>query len=444
MRASGTILCAIPGICWGKQKRQSHQTFELLGRFLQDLASIERRLAKNVAREDEIGRYARLCGQIEQLALSNGVFAPTPERFHATLGGGRFPLLHIGSEYVDLIRLIQLDKKQDLITNGRIGATVFNPQEIKTHLQYFETAAKKYGYQHYPAIKHRIWYLTTRVIKNGCGLVEFPDPLSMSYQSELQRIQNGIDGRNWLERLWDQFIAFFQEKPKPVESAYKRRIEARADVISLSTTNDWQRYYQADNRGDYMYDRLRGQIHAAIKDGTPVKLMDQRQNIITVILQEFIHKEKIQKPVEVPVVYNDGRSARPFPLHYLTKMPDGWLPTKEYHFALISMRHLPLDKYIDMNWYRNSEIPTRDGMAASDEHCYQISMVQLAELLKVNKDHRLRIHLYHTGYMPAIIGFYRAVMSTLASPTYKQGSLQIVPKLQPDEKGFVEGKPWPE
>lgn len=444
MRASGTILCAIPGVCWGKQKRQSHQTFELLGRFLRDLASIERRLPKNVARDDEIDRYTRLCGQIEQLAISNGVFAPTSERFHATLVEGRFPLLYIGSEYVDLIRLLQLDQKQDLLIKGRIGATVFNPQEIKTHLQYFEIAAKTYGYQTYPAIKHRLWYLTARVIKNGCGLIEFPDPLSMSYQSELRRIQNVPDRRSWFERLLEQFFQFFREKPKPVISPEKRRTNARTNVISLSTSNDWQRYHQVDNRGEYMQDRLRSQIRAAIKDGTPVKLMDQRQNIITVILQEFIHKDKIQKPVEVPVVYNDGRTARPFPLHYLTKMPDGWTPTRDYHFALISMRHLPLDKYIDMNWYRNSEIPTKDGMAASDEYCYQISTVQLAEILKINKDHRLRIYLYHTGYMPAIIGFYRAVMSTLALPAYKPGCLQIVPRLQPDEKGFVEGKPWPE
>ncbi len=444
MRASGTILCAVSGVCWGKQTRQSNQAFDLLGRFLRELATVERRLPKNVAYEDEAQRYARLCSQIEQLALSNGTFAPTSQSFSATLRQGRFPILRIGSEYIDLIRLIQLDQKQDLMTTGKVGATVFSPQEIKKHLQYFENAAKTYGYQHYPAIKHRIWYLSNRVLTYGCGLVEVPDPLSMSYQNELQQMQRGADGRDWWERLWDQFIQFFQEKPKPVMSAEKRRNLAQANLISLVTTNDWQNYQQIGNRGDYMQERLRNQIRTALKDKTPVKLMDQRQNILTVILQEFIHKDKIQGPVDIPVVYNDGRTARPFPLHCLTKMPDGWMPTKEYHFALISMRHLPLDKYIDMNWYRNSEIPTRDGLAASDEYCYQVSMTQLAELLKINKNQRLRIHLYHTGYMPAIIGFYRAVISTLALPSCKPGSLQIVPKLQPDEKGYLEGKPWPE
>lgn len=444
MRAFGTILCTIPGICWGKQKYQNYPPVELLRHFLKDLVTIERRLSKNVAREDESQRYTKICGQIEQLVLSNAIFAPTSQSFNSNLRQGRFPSLRIGSEYVDLIRLIQLDQKVDLITKGRIGATIFSPQEIKNHLQVFENEANKYGYQHYPSIQHRIWYLKTRVLKNGCGLVEFPDSMSMSYQNELQQIQHGIDGRNWWEKLWDQFIQLFHEKPKPAMSAENRRKIAQANITSLSTANDWQRYQQSENRGKIMRDRLRDQIRDAILVGTPVKLMDQRQNIVTAILQEFIHKNKIQKPIEIPVVYNDGREARPFPLHYLSKLPDGWQPTKEYHFALISMRHLPLDKYIDMNWYRNSEIPAKEGMVASDEYCYQTSISQLTELLKVNKDHRIRIHLYHTGYMPAIMGFYRAVVSTPSLPDYRPGCLQIIPKLQPEGGSFTEGSPWPE
>ena len=97
-----------------------------------------------------------------------------------------------------------------------------------------------------------------------------------------------------------------------------------------------------------------------------------------------------------------------------------------------------------MNWYRNIEVPTGEGLAASDESCYQYSMRQLAQLLSTNKAHRLRIHLYHTGYMPAIVGFYRAVMSILRSGNYGKGCLQVIPKLQPEGDDYAEGRPWPE
>ena len=443
MMASGTILCAIPGDCWGNQESK-YLPVELLRRFLRDLATIERRLPKNVALDDEYYRYARLCGQIEQVALSNAAFAPASQKFRSNIEQGRFPALRIGSEYVDLIRRVQLDGETGPEAEGRFGASVFSPRELNAHVQYFMRAAKAYEYQHYPAIRHRVWFLTKRVMKQGCGLVEVPDPLSMSLLSESQPRQGGADGRGLWERLWVQIKALLWKEPQPALSAEELRAQAVADVVTLSTPTDWQQYGVVDNRGHFMEDRLRAQIRAAIAHGIPVNLMNQRQNMVTAILQEFIHKDKGQQPVEAPVMYTHGRTARPFPLHCLPPMPDGWAPTKEYHFALISMRHLPLDQYIDMNWFRNVEVPTRDGMAASDESCYQVSIGQLAELLDANRGHRLRIHLYHTGYMPAIIGFYRAVVSTLASGSYGSSCLQVLPKLQPGKDGFVEGLPWPE
>jgi hypothetical protein len=107
------------------------------------------------------------------------------------------------------------------------------------------------------------------------------------------------------------------------------------------------------------------------------------------------------------------------------------------------MRHLLLDQYIDMNWYRNVEVPAKDGLAAADEFCFQLSMQQLDELLDTHRGDRLRIYLYHTGYMPAVVGFYRAVVETHISGRYRTGCLQIVPMLQPTKTGFEKGLAWP-
>jgi len=442
----GTILCAIPGICWGT-RAYKNLPIELLRRFFGELVVLERRITKDVARDDETQRYAQLCNQIEQVALGNSTFAPNSQAFRSNLKKGRFPSLRIGSEYIDLIRHFQLKHETGSIAKGRFGTSVFTPRQVNSHIQYFSKIAKAFNYQYYPAIKHRQWFLTKRVSKNGCGLVEIPDPLSMSYQNVSQQLEGGVDGRDWWERLWEQLTDLIQEKPKPTISSAKRREQIQMNVVKIFNAKDWQQYRQySENvkRGGFMEQRLRDQIQAAITDRVPINLMNQGHIMVTKIFQEYIHKEKDQNPVEVPVLYNDGRIARSIPIHCLSKLPDGWYPTKEYHFALISMRHLQIDKYIDMNWYRNVEVPARDGMAASDEHCYQVSMRQLEELLNKNRGHRIQIHLYHTGYMPAVVGFYRAILSAMSSDKFKAGSLQVVPKLKPVRDGYIEGKPWPE
>ncbi len=441
MMSFGTILCAIPSACWDKSE-SANLAIELLRRFFVDLETFERRLVKRVAFEDESARYARLCRQIEQVALSNAVFAPSGWDFRKSLRHGVFPVIRIGSEYLDLIRLLHL--KGQTIKNDnemRFGSSVFSPAQLKTHLRAFMETAKAYQYIDYTAIRHRIWFLQKRIISNKCGLVEVPDVLISPMVKDHENIKSGMDGRS----LWERLMARFRTKvPEPLVSPQERRNQVIGNVVPESATNDWMQY-GLKNRGEFMEIRLRTQIEDALGKGSAVNLMNQRQNMVTQIFQRFIHKKEGVQPGEAPLTYNDGRTARPFPLLCLPNMPEGWTADKEFHIGLVSMRHLPIDQYIDLNWYRNVEVPNREGLTSADEACFQYSMKQFTELLSINRKQLLRLHLYHTGYMPAVIGFYRALVTILASGQYEDYCLQVIPNLQPDEKsGFKKGNPWPE
>lgn len=442
MMSCGTILCGVPAACW--QTRESKNgPAEFLRRFFGEMETLERRLQKEVAFDEESRRYSRLCRQIERVALGNAAFAPTASTFRRSLRQGAFPAMRVGSAYVDLIRLLQLSGEQlGIGSRGRLGATIFSPQQLRQHVAEFCKAAKARDYLNHPAIAHRVWFLRKRVLPAGCGLVECPDALSPMWTDDVAPT-DAVDGRS----LWQRFWAWMFPTPA-IETTAEQRRSQFCGVVEPPQATDWQRYGEVEDRGDFMNDRLRRQIEQAMRPNEraePVNLMSQRQNMATQILQEFIHKRKGHPPVDAALTYSDGAQVRPFPLRCLPRLPDGWFPTREFHFGLVSMRHLPIDQYVDMNWYRNVEVPSVAGLSGADEFCFQFSCKQLSELLAANRSHRLRLHIYHTGYMPAVIGFYRALVVTLASAQQPLGCLQVLPKLQPDKNGgFLAGRPWPE
>jgi hypothetical protein len=132
-----------------------------------------------------------------------------------------------------------------------------------------------------------------------------------------------------------------------------------------------------------------------------------------------------QTPGRVRVIYADGSEAKPFPLRILpTNSAPAGTDTVEISVALMSMRHLELDPVVDWAWYRNKEVSQTRPLAESDEFCFQYSLRQFVELRDVYSGHALRLNMYHTGFEPAAIGFYRAVAATLMG---QRGWLRVVP-----------------
>jgi hypothetical protein len=347
----------------------------------------------------------------------------------------------VGCEYIDFVRELELRGTTTGIRGeDRLGASIFRPEHVEGHVRSFAAATKSLDFHHYPAIRHRLWFLSKRILSAGAGLVEVPDPLGATPGDATAAAARGADGRS----VWERVLAWLRKAAAPSVSSGERLLRAAPPAQKPAQASDWLHYVEGD-RGRFMVERLRSEIELALERGTPVNLANQRHNMATQLLAEFIHKQPGAGAKAVAVVYNESQPARPFPLRCLEPLPDGWSPTRELHVGLVSMRHLMLDRYIDINWYRNAETPSDGGMVAADEKAFQASMQNFAALLDANRGQRLRLHVYHTGFVPAVIGFYRALVTTLSSGKYQPGCVQVLPKLQPkaDESGHIEGLGWP-
>ena len=101
--------------------------------------------------------------------------------------------------------------------------------------------------------------------------------------------------------------------------------------------------------------------------------------------------------------------------------PDGAV---EIAVALMSMRHLELDPLVDWAWFRNKEVSQTRQLAESDEFCFRYSLDQLEGLRAAYGGRRVRLSMYHTGFEPAALGFYRALALSLRA---QRGWLRVVP-----------------
>jgi hypothetical protein len=140
----------------------------------------------------------------------------------------------------------------------------------------------------------------------------------------------------------------------------------------------------------------------------------------------------------VRVTYADGSEAEPFPLRCLDPAPPG-RPERLVPLALMSMRHLPLDESVVMNWYRNREIDQSSTLGWSDRVCHRQAAERLAALRAASGGRAVVVHLYHTGFEPAVVGFYRAAVEAARDGG---GWLRVVPHYH-TETGPVQGPSWP-
>lgn len=132
-------------------------------------------------------------------------------------------------------------------------------------------------------------------------------------------------------------------------------------------------------------------------------------------------------PQRVPVTFQDGSTSIGFPLRALAPADrPGGLPMM--HAALISARHFPMDKIVDVAVLRNAEISRRGDVSYAEQ-----------EELAFERGHRffegcleradgLEIHLFHTGLEPAVLGVYRALVELLRDDSIR-GHLVLVPRV---------------
>ena len=159
----------------------------------------------------------------------------------------------------------------------------------------------------------------------------------------------------------------------------------------------------------------------------------QPHEVTTEVLAEFVTCAEGEEPGVIRVVYADGSEARPFPLRCLPPAKTGSEPEVLLKAALMSMRHLEIDPLVDFAWFRNREVSQTRALADSDAFCFEYSQKQFAELRAVYRGKRLTLHLYHTGFEPAALGFYRALTLTLQQERW----ITVVPHYFRGEEGFA-------
>ncbi len=159
-------------------------------------------------------------------------------------------------------------------------------------------------------------------------------------------------------------------------------------------------------------------------------------SVLTETLREYAEITTDRPPVYLPVRYDDASIGPPFPLRALPLVrliPHGW---RQLRFTLLSIRHVEMDSIVDGAWFRNSRISLRRPQGQTDRVAYEISKRQL---LLLDPAVPTVIQIYQTGFEPAIIGFYRAVINhLLAFPN----SIAVVPRYFRAEGDFEEGTPW--
>jgi hypothetical protein len=174
--------------------------------------------------------------------------------------------------------------------------------------------------------------------------------------------------------------------------------------------------------------RFRDQLAAALSEQPPKPFYPTgiSNRVLSDALREYVNQPAGARRVDVPVEYRDGsRSQHPFPLHALALLDEPEKPHDLFlKMALLSIRHSEMDAVVDGAWLRNAQISQPRPHAQTDDLVYGISCEQFKTLTQDGR-RRLKLELYQTGFEPANVGFYRAVVThLLAHP----GSLCVIPQ----------------
>ena len=412
MMGSSFLLCGVPAELWGDGDSSSDR-FSDLRQLIDDALAIERRLPKEVNLEDERSRYDRYCRLIENLVSEQTFLAKDLNEFETIAKGGRFPGILLGEEYLRM--LVELsrngtDHPQSAIPG--IGGSLFPPGSVGRHAEAFEQVALESGWWDKATVKLRKEFFD-RVRNVNYGVVEIQIPM-VRYSKEIPDVlSRKISG----------------DQPLKVHPP-----SAEAEPLS-------------GERRDRIAQQLRNRISATAGTHEPVNLSNQPHDISTEVLREFVYSEDASTPQQIPVVFADGSRGEPFLIsclgldrlekyrHLIARPP--------LRVALISMRHLELDRVVDMSWFRNREASRSRSLSEAEIFCYEFTRDQIREMEAISREaNGLQVHLYHTGFEAAVVGFYRAFVHAARSWEDDFPGILISPRYYRGEEPFEVGSLW--
>lgn len=373
---------------------------------LQEVLALRRRVAKGANQEAERSRFTNCLTDLEsrpEFRNQSILPASAPEIIRAAKGR-QIAGFALPTEYFDLLALSHLERIErqagletvDSVPAGaEIGSSVLSPKDLIAHALEVERFALTLTQRNDLQLLARERAEIARSIANtGSGIIEIGEEL---------------DNR---------------VLPPPPERSVSR------DKPAINPLHSESRQLTSKGR-KRMVERFRLSIDQALPIKGKVNLSDQPHEVSTEVLSEYLFARAGQSASQVRVIYADGSEARPFPLCALPSPRDLTPPQIEpldgiieLKLALMSMRHIELDPFVDRSWYRNKEVSVTRPLAESDEYCFQYSINELTELREVFGAQPILIRMFHTGFEPAAVGFYRAVAVELEA---RRGWLKVLP-----------------
>ncbi len=362
-----------------------------LGFLAAEALSSERRLEKEINLATESNRYAQLCRRLEEEAFQLSSFRWHVElpQLRTALQSGTCGLVAIEQSYLEIVWSALLHPAWE-----RFGRSFFVPDQVETHRHSFALWTRQMSLNDHPAVIARKSFLDI-ASACGAGLVEFQ--------------LHSMPGNN--PRAFPPWHPMTQ---------------VRVEKVTLAAVNGGE---VLEGLGGKARTQLRSQITDALKSGYPVCFGNQASHdTITECLHEFVYAQnQANTPSRLRVVYADGSEAEPFPVLCL---PQGTtiVESKVIRVALLSMRHLSLDAEIDFCWFRNREVSRSWALAEADAFCYRETMRQLREATMKAPLHMI---LYHTGFEPACVGFYRGLVDYLSERRQqdKPSNISVEPRI---------------
>lgn len=403
------LLFAVPRERWIDAPRKTPpDSDELLREQLCEARSLRERITSGVNLERERERFSSAMSRIEAELLRRLASAPDDTlraewdvaSLRGVLDAGNLPVLELDEGYLHLQVAAELARaeKRTLGISERadplaLGSSVFEAAQLADHLAACDAdvaalgdAVPKVGLE---AAERRAGFLRAARELGSVGIVEVQIPLN----------NHGA-----------------------IRPAIERPPRAAAAVHS-PPVEPFEGYDPSERRSrrDQMVQRLDRDVAAAVEQfrrdgrGGKVNASNQPHEVTTDVLGAWVRAGG--GAARVRIVYSDGSEAAPFPVCCLGGRGKPEKEPKVFKAALMSMRHLDIDRIVDFAWYRNREVSQTRSLAESDEFCFHESLAQLRRLyaLAARIEQPIRLEIYHTGFEPASMGFYRAVTAVLTA-----------------------------
>jgi len=374
--------------------------------------AIEHRLPKGVDVERERSRHAICARRVEQIVR---LLSQTPRdaaQYGLIIQAGRPAAGRLDGSY-----LAVLDKMANAVEDNpswqsyRIGASIFPPGDQNTpfsiahHILGFEHLARSLKLDQHPQVVQRLNFLRW-ANQNQCGVVELID----IYQEDLQHDSTPVASQSQTPIMLQELV----EKKSAGDSWFSSDFE--------QSLNHQQQRSQRE--------AMTSEVERALKSNGAININNYSHMAITDGLHDFVFTKAPKSPQLLKVVYEDGSQGRPFPIYCLPQPELEFIQrfstVRPLKVAMLSIRHMEMDREVDMAWFRNTEASLRRScFADTDYFCYQETLRQLKMLAPQIP---VFIHLYQTGLEPAVVGFYRALVEFLLSKDPNKPQLAVVPR----------------